>query len=252
MTQGATRKSAPASRQESRVVVIGQRLLVLGCLSALLALVVFAGWQLSRLPIEKVAVTGDLARVSRERMESMVNEALQGGFIGADLQLIREPLEELPWVYRVTVKRRWPSTLEIRVKEQLPIARWGERGFLNHEGEVFVPDNAADVGELPRLEGPDGSQRLLMNHYKTIAQGLTPAHLQILSLSMDARGSVSVNLVSGGELIFGRTELDRKLERFLAIYRAELAGRSNQLARVDLRYEHGLSVAWADSVATTE
>lgn len=246
MAEGATRK-ARNTPSHSLAVVVGQRLLVAGSLLAVVALVGLVGWKLSKLPIERVVVSGELGRVSRDRLEAMVNDALHGGFLGADLDVIRRPLEELPWVYRVVIKRHWPSTLEIVVTEQLPIARWGQRGFLNHEGDVFLPETDVDVGELPSLVGPEGSQRRLMNYYKQIQQGMKLADLQLVSLSMNARGSVSARLADGLALEFGRGDLKGKLERFLGVYHADLAASTRRPRRVDLRYENGLAVAWMDS-----
>jgi hypothetical protein len=53
-----------------------------------------------------------------------------------DLRDLRRELEALPWVYRAELRRRFPDTLEIRVVEQVPIARWGDGAFLNHEARV--------------------------------------------------------------------------------------------------------------------
>jgi cell division protein FtsQ len=238
-----------ARRKQKQVLIPGwQRVLrqvmgVLGAL-ALLALLGGAGWQLSRIPVERVAVSGDLQHVSREQLEGMVNGSLQGGFLGADLNAMREPLEALPWVHRVVIKRRWPNSLEIKVTEQYPIARWGAAGFVNHEGEVFVPAAVAAMPELPLLEGPAGSQRQLMLHYKGIQERLQGEQLQVLRLTMNERGGLQARLSDGCELEFGQGDVEGKLSRFLAVYRRELEREGEHMRRVDLRYSHGVAVAW--------
>ena len=75
---------------------------------------------------------------------------------------------------------------------------------------------------------------------------LAPAMRQAERLVMDERGSLSARLRSGPELVIGRADVAGKLQRFGALYRAELAGRAARLQRLDLRYEHGVSVAWRD------
>ena len=105
MASGATRKqNIPLAL--AGVARAGRALLGLCGVLAVLAAFGLAARELSQLPIERVVVSGDLQRVSREQLESMVTESLQGGFLGADLHYVREPLEALPWVFRVVVKRR--------------------------------------------------------------------------------------------------------------------------------------------------
>jgi cell division protein FtsQ len=200
--------------------------------------------ELSRLPIERVLVTGELQRVSRSQLQTMVNESLRGGFLGADLQYIREPLEQLPWVFRVVVKRRWPNSLEIHVTEQQAIARWGKEGLVNHRGEVFRPAVIEPMPELPLLEGPPASQLLLMQRYMYMQEQLSPIKLQVVELLMNERGGLRARLSNGSELVLGRGDMEDKLARFLGVYQAELASRTLQMRSVDLRYPHGMAVAW--------
>ena len=220
--------------------------LVLAALGSLcvLAILAGAGWQLSRLPIERVVVTGSLQHVSREQLEKMVVDSLQGGSLSADLNYIREPLERLPWVHRVVIKRRWPSSLEIEVTEQYPIARWGSTAYVNHEGEIFRPDGVRAARELPLLEGPLGRQRELMQLYKHIQEQLQSVELQVQQLTMNDRGGLSAQLRGGCELVFGSEDVSLKLQRFLAVYALELGADAANLQRVDMRYGHGLAVTW--------
>ena len=76
--------------------------------------------------MERVAITGDLAHVSRDALTERISGSLSGGFLWLDLAAIREPLEALPWVHRVVVRRQWPDSIEVRVIEQRAIAHWGE------------------------------------------------------------------------------------------------------------------------------
>jgi cell division protein FtsQ len=211
----------------------------------MLTLVGTAAWRLLELPVERVAVTGELKHVSREHLIARVNDSLQGGgFLWVDLQAIRQSLEQLPWVYRVVVKRHWPNSLEIQVFEQLPIARWGDDAYLNHAAEIFRPAQLSSQQELPWLAGPDGSELQLMQYYKLVQDPLQAAGLQVNALAMDARGGLRALLDEGGELVFGRGEVAEKLQRFLHIYQSRLARREGQMRSVDLRYSHGAAVLW--------
>ena len=247
MAQGATRKRdrnrsrKPPARRFRR---IARALLGTVALLSLVGAVGMAAWRLLELPVERVIVSGELKQVSKDELMAVISESLKGGFLWADLQSVRDPLEELPWVYRVVVKRRWPSSLEIVVREQRAIARWGDDAFLNHAGEVFQPTGYEPVDELPQLAGPEDSQGQVMQHYMQIQEQLQGAGLQLVSISMNRRGGLSARLAGGARLVFGRGDIGGKLQRFLRVYESRLASRLQELESVDLRYSHGAAVAW--------
>ena len=182
----------------------------------------------------------------------MISRSLAGGFLSLDLHTLRAPLEAMPWVYRVVVRRQWPDSIEVGVVEQRAIARWGETALLNHAGEVFTPDSLADLPQLPRLAGPEGTHSLVMRRFLAVRQSLQDLGLQVESLTMDTRGAMTATLSQGGELVFGRDELAEKLARFGVLYGSRLSSRRNELARVDLRYSHGAAVAWRAEAAQRE
>ena len=243
MATGATRKSKKPV-QLATAARLGRSALGIAGFAVVVLLIGFCARELSRLPIERVLVTGDLHRVSRSQLEAMVNDSLQGGFLGVDLAYVRQPLEQLPWVFRVVVKRRWPSSLEIQVTEQLPIARWGNDAYVNHEGEVFRPEQVELMPELPLLSCPPNSQLLLMQNFMHMQQQLAAIKLQVAELNLDERGGLRARLSDGSELVFGRGDMEEKLARYLGVFHAELQTRQAQVRSVDLRYRHGLAVAW--------
>ena len=248
MATGAIRKQSRRGRvgQAARV---GRLLAVGGLLLMALSAVAAAVWQLQRLPVQRVVVSSELRQLPREQLQARVSASLQGGFLLLDLQHIRDSLEALPWVYRAVVKRRWPGIIEIQVSEQFPIARWTDEGYLNHAGELFRSQQVSNDSELPRLAGPAGSQRRVMDYYKQVQDGLQGTGLGIAALRMDVRGALRARLEDGVELILGRSELAARMTRFRDLYRHSLARQQGRLARVDLRYSHGAAVAWAETIA---
>ncbi|MCB1707661.1 MAG: cell division protein FtsQ/DivIB, partial [Halioglobus sp.] len=202
---------------------------------------------LQSIPVQYIKVTGELAHTRTDLIQEMIQPALVGGFLRADLQRIRTQLEELPWIYQATVQRRWPNALEIHVVEQLPIARWGDSGFLNHEGQVFQSESSQDWQALPRLDGPRGSAQALVAGYQRLVEILAPVHLSVAQLTVDERDQVEVVLAGGIRLLLGSEDFLERMHRFVAIYRTELAARAADVERVDLRYETGVAVAFTES-----
>ncbi len=243
--KGATRRVEPEQRPRRPATWINRLLILAGA-----AIVVAAGARayltLQAIPVQRITVTGELAYTQREAVQEMVQPALAGGFLGADLEGMRAQLESLPWIYRATVRRRWPAALEIHVVEQLPIARWGEDGFLNHEGDIFRSSRSAEWQELPLLRGPEGTARSLMATYSRMVDILTPLGLAIEQLAVDELGQVAAELAGGGRLLLGSEDFLPRMHRFVELYRRELASRGAAVERVDLRYPAGAAVAFAE------
>jgi len=250
---GATRKlpaSAPvpaAVKTPRKPSAWLNRIIILAGAGVVLVAALKAYITLQSIPVQHVTVTGELEHTQTGLIQDMIQPALVGGFLHADLQRIRAQLEALPWIYQATVQRRWPNALEIHVIEQLPIARWGDSGFLNHEGDVFPSDSGQDWQALPRLDGPADSARALVAGYQRLVEILAPLNLSVAQLTVDERGQVEVVLAGGMQLLLGSEDYLERMNRFIELYRLELAARVAQVERVDLRYETGVAVAFTES-----
>ena len=93
--------------------------------------------------VRQVIVGGSLARVDTARLEATIRSDIAGTFFTTDLVKAKSALAGLPWVREVSIRRRWPRSLEITIEEHQPLARWNERALVNSQGEVFVAPHAA-------------------------------------------------------------------------------------------------------------
>jgi cell division protein FtsQ len=245
-------RAAPQPKQQPRQPLPWRRWLDGAVPLAALALVgglVAGGWwmlhHVGSVPVSRVLFTGNLQHVDRAELVERVQPLLVGeGFMTADLGRIRATLLELPWVAEISVRRRWPSQLVVAVKEQEPIARWGEDGLLNRHGQVFRPEALGEVATLPLLFGPDDLAADVVARYAELSQLLTAQGLRLASLGTDRRGSWSADLQGGVNLRIGTGDALTKLRRFVRVYRSGLEQEFAQVAYIDLRYSNGLAVGW--------
>lgn len=249
--RGATRRQqqAAAGVRQSWGVWLNRGLIAGAVLIVLVGATV--GWRTLRaVPVERVAITGDISHTGPAEIETLVEPLLAGGFLNASLSDMRTQLEALPWVYEASLRRRWPATLEIHIVEQLPIARWGDSAYLNHEGEVFDTQRAVDRDALPLLAGVDGSAATMMGYYQAIVEQLVGTQLDVHGVRLGARDDLHVSLDGGLQLVVAASDLEERLAAFVAVYRSALSRDQRPLARVDLRYDNGFAVAFATEVAT--
>lgn len=197
-------------------------------------------------PIQRVRLEGSFQRVSAVEVEQVVNSALHGGFVSLDLDGLRRAIEALAWVDRARVQRRWPDTVEVEVIEQIPAARWGDDGLLNTRGELFVSGARHPPPELPRLDGPPGSEAVVAQRYLAVQGRLLDQGLRLTALRLDPRGAWEMDLANGVTVRLGRSQVDERMDRFLRVAAEVIAGRAADIVDVDMRYSNGFSIGWRD------
>ncbi|WAJ36683.1 cell division protein FtsQ/DivIB [Pseudomonas sp. GOM7] len=210
-------------------------------------------------PIARISVQGDLAYVSQDAVQRRIAPFTQGSFFSVDLRSMREELERMPWIAHAEVRRVWPDQIDVRLEEQLPIARWGDEALLNNQGQAFAPQELNNYQHLPQLSGPKRAQPQVMQQYQMLSQLLRPMGFTVVGLQLRERGSWYLSATENAsgqriEILLGRDHVVEKMRRFAAIYERELKEQSANIARIDLRYANGLAVAWREPVepATAE
>jgi len=214
-------------------------------LAALLALL------LNR-PLRRVTVDGAFQRVPALEVERAVREHLNGGFVTVDLAALRRAVESIAWVDRARVQRRWPDGLYVQITEQVAAARWGASSLINARGEVFAVDARHVPPELPRLDGPPGSETQVAELYFQLYPRLLETGLRAAALRVSDRGAWELELANGVVIRFGRRQLAERVERFLAAGAPLIASRGNDIAALDMRYSNGFAVVWRTSSTPAE
>jgi cell division protein FtsQ len=195
-----------------------------------------------RFPLNVVEAKGDFRYLDKQQLQAAVAPHATGGFFTVDVAAIRDAAEQLPWVYKASVKRIWPETLRLQIEEQQPVARWGADGFLNQQGETFTPEKTDISMILPGLAGPDGQQLKVLQNFQAVSKTLAPLGISITRMELDNRRAWHLQLDNAVLLELGRADGRQRLQRFVRAWPDVFAGRLDNLQRVDLRYSNGFSV----------
>ncbi len=195
-------------------------------------------------PVRTVRIEGELRYLDRPALQAFLAPMTADGFFGLRVADIQARLQARPWIDRVSVRRVWPDQVEIRVREQQPVARWGGGGFLNPRGEVFRPDAAEEIPGLPELSGPDGHARRVLDMYAKLRATLQPLRTGIARLQLDARRAWHIRLDDGLQMELGRRDPLRRVARLVRAWPAIMATGNGRMVSVDLRYSNGVAVHW--------
>lgn len=217
---------------------------------ALVALPVVAvvnGWiGTERWPLTRLRVHGEFKRVDAAQLRQAVLPHAQRGFFAVRLQEAQDAVERLPWVEHAEVRKRWPDTLEVEVSEHRPFARWAQDRLLSEEGRLFPTPQRLDVSALPQFGGPDSQVKEVVALYNESTQLFAPLGLQVRTLVMDRRGSWSLQLSNGTDVVIGRADARPRLGRFARMLPQLLARQTQVLQRADLRYTNGFALSWSE------
>ncbi|WP_141455690.1 cell division protein FtsQ/DivIB [Pseudoxanthomonas sp. z9] len=215
---------------------------------ALVALPVVAvvnGWiGADRWPLTRLRVHGEFERVDPAQLRAVVLPYARHGFFAVRLQEAQDAVERLPWVERAEVRKRWPDVMEISIVEHRPFARWGKDRLLSEHGRLFPTPKALQDLKLPQLGGPDSQVKEVVSLYNEARQLFAPLGLAVETLTMDRRGSWTLTLGNGTEVVIGRADARPRLSRFVRMLPQILARQGQPLLRADLRYTNGFALSW--------
>lgn len=205
-----------------------------------------------------VLVVGANRYVDIDTLQSRVRAELDGNFFTLSVDKVAQVVAEDSWVRRVRVQREFPFYLRIQVEEQVPVAYWNgvlDGDLINSYGEVFERQtnilDPIDLPEnLPQLFGPQDKAADVLSVYQSIAPMLRSTGFETTGVRLGEQGSWSARSSAGVLLQVGRGDVKEVLRRVshfetsFAAFQKESGRRLQDIARIDLRYPNGYSVAW--------
>ncbi len=207
------------------------------------------GWfAAERWPVTQLTVQAEFEHVSADQIRAAVLPRLGKGFFALDLDGVQKAVAALPWVESVEARKRWPDTLQLRIYERRPFARWNDKQLISRQGRVFDAPGAAELVALPDLRGPDARLAEVVSFYAEASKAFAGTHLKINGVALTERGSWSVTTTSGARIVIGdRDQAGRRLHRFLDVYPQLITGHADGIVYADLRYTNGFAVRWPET-----
>ena len=197
-------------------------------------------------PVKLVKIDGELHRLSTAQLQQTAHRHIRGNIFKADLNEARQAFETLPWVARAEVRRIWPDTVQIRVEERQPVARWEGGGLVDSKGEGF---DAPTDENFPVFAGTSGMRKIMVDEFAEFQAILAPGNLKIVRMDYSMRSARELTLDNGIRLYLGRSSAPERLRRFVRAWQEVLHGQAAAIRYVDLRYRDGFAVGYLKNTA---
>ena len=215
----------------------------------LLVLVLAAGvWLLADhmpaelMPIRNVQIEGSFVYLSRDEIQKQLEQVLSGDYFTADIESVRASLLTLPWVQDASIRRKWPSTLLIKIVERQAVAYWSDDALLSDKGELFKPETISREMQIPVINGPEGLHHKVWGFLVKLHTDLSGLGLGVDELVLDERRSWSMLLSNGVELRLGRNDTESRIQRFVKVFSMQNAPNIDDIKYIDLRYPNGFAM----------
>ena len=208
------------------------------------------GWQQVKeqgtnwLPIKFVRVEGTFQHIEKNTIKQVLKGQMNNGLYNANLQNIQKSVVQLPWVKSVKIKRVWPDTINIRIDEQTPVARWSTMDLVNKNGELFRPAGIDKFDHLPMISGHTGNEKELLKIMADLTIALRDQKLKLTEFRVSDRRAWYIKLQRGIEIKLGSNEPFKKLQRFLKTLPLIGQEQIEKITVVDLRYPNGYAMTW--------
>lgn len=195
-------------------------------------------------PVTSIVILGEMTYTEKVDVENAIEKMGVGNFFKVNVNTVQKVVNNLPWVYSVSVRKQWPNELKLYVVDHKPIAHWNADSYINVYGEVFQVNNVNKSLRLPSFYGPEGTENIALENYKNLNQLLQFGEFNISELVLSERYAWQLTLTSGVTLNLGRENRVERIQRFMDAYPQIKLQDDEQIDYVDLRYDTGFAVGF--------
>ncbi len=142
----------------------------------------------------KAVVIKGAYRLSKKDIMEQAQVKMGANILSVNLTLAKNRLQAHPWIASASVRREFPDTVIIEIKEHRPIAvvDMEQRYLMNINGELFKRWSPEDSVGLPVIKGLTGTDIAFSRMYPNI---ITDGVLDVLRLGSDFESVIPNRIV---------------------------------------------------------
>jgi len=207
-------------------------------------------WLLPKLnwPVENVVLEGEFNWLDQSAVHKAITENLDGDLFSIDIKKLRAEIRQVPWVEDAEIKRIYPDSLVVQVKEERPVAQWNDQGYISSLGEFIESPIHEEISGLPllssNLRGVDAETgaREAIDIYHLLNSAVLVSGESVEMLAQDASGGWIMVWESGLEIDLGRSDHLKRVRHALAAWRRLPSEERQTIGEIDARYDNGVAI----------
>lgn len=136
---------------------------------------------------ETITVEGG-QRLTRDRILKIADIEEGVNLVSLNLKIVRKRLLAHPWIAEADIRRTFPGSIFIRIREQegLAVLDFGKQFLINKDGVIFKEAQASDITGMPVMSGIDYSD------WKTLETPGSPVFVSVLEILNIGRSSDAI------------------------------------------------------------
>lgn len=224
------------------------KILTVGAVIAVIVWSVYSWRVQSDFSVEKVKVVATYEHLDTKTLQNIIESYANTGFFEMDASNLRRELLRVPWIYRVSIKRKWPSTIWVEIEEQKAVAQWKDEALLNADGMLFTPLKETFPPGLPFLNGHEDEVQEIVVNYRKMEAMVKGLGFKVTRLEVDEQQVWHLVLNNKVKILLNSENILDDLQKFVSAYPKIMADHPNEaIEAVDLRYKNGMAVKWVSA-----
>lgn len=189
-----------------------------------------------------------LKQLKVEQIDKILKPYMGSSFWRLDIEKVHRDLVRIDWVYQAQVVRKWPSYLEVKILEQIPVARWGDSALLNQNGDIFYPYNIKEFVQYVKLDGEDIQAKKMLKKLDLFQIQFQKLGWLIKQIDKRVDEGWLVTFVSNKKIIIGNQNWFQQINRFIYTYPRVKKEVTKQAQVYDLRYSNGFVIRFSQKL----
>ena len=197
--------------------------------------------------INQLKIKGKFRYLNPVDVEEAVGEQALTNFFSVQLNNVKRDVEKLAWVQQADVRREWPNTLLVNVREHIPVMRWETDKWITSSGEVLdLPGDVRAPSDIVLFANEADAGFVLKNTFAW-KKRLRLKQLELRKVQFSASRAWTLTLYHAVndaqfDLLLGREKANQRLARFELLFDKHFRESNKKIQRVDARYPDGLAI----------
>ena len=192
--------------------------------------------------IERIVITGNMHHVSKAELEHAAKYELNGTFFTLNLNRVEQVFKQIPWVRNVIVERDFPDGINIKITENIALARWNDNSFISSDGYIFAGNETINNEKLPIIYAENKQVADVIKLYNSLTPVFSQRNITLDKLYYVGTGLTKLNLSNNLQVVVCGTQVAKRLT-MLFDYLPKLYAISPNLNYVNMCYKGAVAIS---------